>query len=40
MADGEEKNISFQWKVGKKDPRHQLDVEEMLSKIEEVRMLE
>lgn len=36
MADGEEKNISFQWKVGKKDPRHQLDVEEMLSKIDEI----
>ena len=36
MADGEERNISFQWKVGKKDPRHQLDVEEMLSKIDEV----
>ena len=28
-------NLSFQWKVGKKDPRHQLGVEEMLFKIDE-----
>ena len=27
--------LEFQWKVGKKDPRHQLGVEETLNKIEE-----
>ena len=28
-------NINFQWKVGRKDPRHQLTVDETLSNIEE-----
>jgi phosphosulfolactate synthase len=30
-----EENLNFQWKVGKKDPRHQLTAEEMLSKIDD-----
>jgi phosphosulfolactate synthase len=29
------KNLDFQWKVGKKDPRHQLSLDDTLLKIEE-----
>jgi phosphosulfolactate synthase len=29
------KNLEFQWKVGKKDPRHQLSLDATLAKIEE-----
>jgi phosphosulfolactate synthase len=29
------KNLDFQWKVGKKDPRHQLSLDDTLAKIEE-----
>ncbi|MEO9320239.1 MAG: phosphosulfolactate synthase [Nitrososphaera sp.] len=29
------KNLEVQWKVGKKDPRHQLDADKLLQKVEE-----
>jgi phosphosulfolactate synthase len=29
------KNLDFQWKVGKKDPRHQLSLDDTIAKIEE-----
>jgi phosphosulfolactate synthase len=29
------KNLEFQWKIGKKDPRHQLGINDTLVKIEE-----
>jgi phosphosulfolactate synthase len=32
-------NIEVQWKIGKKDPRHQLDADETLSKIDEALKL-
>jgi phosphosulfolactate synthase len=28
-------DLDFQWKVGKKDPRHQLGIEETLTKIDQ-----
>ena len=32
-------NLDFQWKVGKKDPRHQLSIEETLTKIDQATAL-
>ena len=33
-------DLEIQWKVGKQDPRHQLDVEDILKKIEEASKLD
>jgi phosphosulfolactate synthase len=33
-------DLEIQWKVGKQDPRHQLSVEELISKIEEILKLD
>jgi len=36
----ESHDLEIQWKVGKQDPRHQLSVEEMISKIEDILKLD
>ncbi len=36
----ESSGLEIQWKVGKQDPRHQLGIEDMLTKIEEIMKLD